>query len=275
MGQQQRVINFSGGKTSAYMTIKEYKPGDIVLFCDTGREHPKTYKFINDFEAFENIPVTRIRYMGRKLAALEKQFAKGFLGESRDLLYFEIARVNKIPPFELFLSERGNKTLPNRMRRLCTETLKVLTARRYMVSIGHKKYENLIGFRYDEPKRVLNHKEKLKSVKTLFPLYEAEVTKEMINAFWMTKPYTLEIPGILGNCTLCFMKGKNAIMAILREFPELAEPWIADEEMNLRKGHTYLPGVTIRQLRDVAQNNLFKGYDLGDVRPSYDCACTT
>jgi 3'-phosphoadenosine 5'-phosphosulfate sulfotransferase (PAPS reductase)/FAD synthetase len=39
------------------MTIHEYKPGDIVLFCDTGREHEKTYKFIHDFEAHEGIPV--------------------------------------------------------------------------------------------------------------------------------------------------------------------------------------------------------------------------
>ena len=51
----QRVINFSGGKTSAYMTIHEYRDGDLVIFCDTGREHEKTYKFINDFEAFEKI----------------------------------------------------------------------------------------------------------------------------------------------------------------------------------------------------------------------------
>ena len=45
----KRIINFSGGKTSAYMTIQEYKEGDLVIFCDTGREHTKTYKFINDF----------------------------------------------------------------------------------------------------------------------------------------------------------------------------------------------------------------------------------
>jgi 3'-phosphoadenosine 5'-phosphosulfate sulfotransferase (PAPS reductase)/FAD synthetase len=56
----QKVFNFSGGKTSAYMVIKHWQKGDIVLFCDTGREHPKTYKFINDFEAFENIPVIRL-----------------------------------------------------------------------------------------------------------------------------------------------------------------------------------------------------------------------
>lgn len=237
----QKVINFSGGKTSAYMTITEYKEGDIVLFCDTGREHPKTYKFINDFEAHENIAITRIGYPGG---------------------------------FEKFLADRGNKTLPNRMRRMCTETLKVITARRYMVSIGHKHYENLIGFRYDEPKRVLGHKEKLKCVKTLFPLYEKKITKEQINEFWNNKAYNLEIPSILGNCTLCFMKGKNAIIAILREYPELADEWIADEEKNMKKGHTYFPNVTMRQLRDLAQNNLFKEYGLDFIKPAFDCACT-
>ena len=44
----KRVINFSGGKTSALMTIMNYREGDLVIFTDTGREHPKTYKFIND-----------------------------------------------------------------------------------------------------------------------------------------------------------------------------------------------------------------------------------
>ena len=58
----KKVINFSGGRTSAFMTIQEYKEGDLVIFCDTGREHHKTYKFINDFEANENIPIIRLKY---------------------------------------------------------------------------------------------------------------------------------------------------------------------------------------------------------------------
>ena len=238
----QKVWNLSGGKTSAYMVIHGYKEGDIVVFCDTTREHPKTYKFLNDFEAFENIPVIRIGYKGG---------------------------------FEKFLSDRGNKTLPNRIRRMCTDTLKVITARRYLVSIGHKTYENYIGFRYDEPKRVLGHKEKLKCVKTKFPLYEQKITKQDVDEYWKNKPYTLEIPSILGNCTLCFMKGKNAITAILREYPELGDAWIADEEKNMKKGHTYLPNVSIRQLRNLAQNNLFKDYGLDNIKPAFNCACTT
>lgn len=237
------IFNFSGGKTSAYMVLKYWKPDDLVIFCDTGREHPKTYKFINDFEAFENIPIIRLAYEGG---------------------------------FEAILKKRGNKTLPNRMRRFCTDDLKIKTARRYLVSIGLKKYDNIIGFRFDEPRRVISHKEKLKCVTTKFPLYYDKITKDVINDFWSKKHYTLEIPSILGNCTLCFMKGKNAISAILTVYPELADQWINDEEMNTKKGHTYLPNITIRQLRDIAQNNLFNGkIDLAELVPAFNCACTT
>lgn len=62
--KMKRVFNFSGGRTSAFMVIHYYKPGDIVIFCDTGREHPKTYKFINDFEAYEQIPIIRLQHEG-------------------------------------------------------------------------------------------------------------------------------------------------------------------------------------------------------------------
>jgi 3'-phosphoadenosine 5'-phosphosulfate sulfotransferase (PAPS reductase)/FAD synthetase len=88
----KRVINFSGGKTSALMTIMNYREGDIVLFADTGREHPKTYKFINDFEAYENIPVTRISYEG------------GFRG---------------------MLEHKKWRLIPNRVKRECTIELKI------------------------------------------------------------------------------------------------------------------------------------------------------
>ena len=99
----QRVINFSGGKTSAYMTITEYKEGDLVIFCDTGREHPKTYKFINDFEANENIPIIRLKYEGGFEGMLEKK-----------------------------------KQIPNNFKRFCTVELKIKTARRYLRSLGIK-----------------------------------------------------------------------------------------------------------------------------------------
>jgi hypothetical protein len=232
-----RVFNFSGGKTSAYMVIHYYQPGDLVIFCDTGREHPKTYKFINDFEAHENIPIIRLQYEGG---------------------------------FEGMLSKK--KAVPNQFKRFCTVELKIKTCRRYLRSLGIMKYENFVGFRYDEPLRVKRRKQMWKQVVDKFPLYDDKIDKQIINAFWNTKPYNLEIPSILGNCTLCFMKGKNAILSILASYPELAEPWIADEKL---KGYTYLKDISIEQLKQIAENNLFKGYDLTQMSPAFDCACTT
>lgn len=238
----QRVINFSGGKTSAYMTIQEYKKGDLVIFCDTGREHAKTYKFINDFEAFENIPIIRLKYEGGFEALLKKK-----------------------------------KGIPNNFKRFCTIELKVKTARRYLRSLKITKYENLIGFRYDEPLRVARRKKMWVDVIDKFPLFENKIDKNQINNYWKNKPYTLEIPSILGNCTLCFMKGKNAIINILSVYPELADEWIADEEnsKSLGKSYTYLNDITIKQLKNIAQNNLFKGQDLKQITPAFDCACTS
>jgi hypothetical protein len=249
MSNLPRVFNFSGGKTSAYMTIKYWKEGDLVIFTDTGREHPKTYKFINDFEAFENIPVIRIKYY------------------------------DEDNPFNSLLVKKKHKCLPNRVKRFCTSELKVKTCKRYLRSIGIRRFENFIGFRVDEPLRIKRREQRFKNVIDKFPLFYDGVSKAVINNYWEQKPYNLEIPSILGNCTLCFMKGKNAIISILSVYPELADEWIADENESQKLGkiggHTYFPGVTIEQLKNIAQNNLFKDVDLTNLTPAFNCACTT
>lgn len=244
----KRVFNFSGGSTSAYMTKQHYKAGDIVLFQDTGREHPMTYEFINQFEIFEKIPITRIKY-----------------SDSDD-------------PFGDLLKSKNFKVIPNRMKRICTVELKINTAKRWLKRNGIKEYENFIGFRYDEKVRVLNRKQPSKKVHDRFPLYEDKVTKNDIDAFWRDKSYRLSIPRILGNCVLCPLKGANAIMAILREFPEFAEKYIWDEKQSellngIGNGHTYLQGITIEKLRDIAQNTLFKEYSLESLKPQFNCVC--
>jgi len=239
----KRVINFSGGKTSALMTIL-LKPtaDDIVLFTDTGREHLLTYKFIDDFERNENIKVTRISYNGK---------------------------------FDGFLQSKDYKRIPNRMMRTCTEELKINASKRYLRQLGVRSFENYIGFRFDEPKRVLQFKEKFKKVKTFFPLYEQGINKEMVNQFWLNKKYNLEIPSILGNCDLCFLKGKDNIIKILQLYPELADKWIKDEEESKRHfGHTYFPDVTYKGLLQIAQSQKSL-FDLEDALPAYNCSCTS
>ena len=123
-----------------------------------------------------------------------------------------------------------------------------------------------------------------KKVFDWFPLDEDKTNKPIVNEYWSTKEYNLEIPSILGNCDLCpVYKGKNAVINILSVYPEIADKWINDEDRSKercdgkkKKGHTYFEGVTIRQLRDIAQSNLFKGkIDLAELVPAFNCACTT
>jgi hypothetical protein len=114
-------------------------------------------------------------------------------------------------------------------------------------------------------------------VTQLFPLWARGINKAQVNDYWSKKPYNLEIPPILGNCTLCFMKGKDRIINILRHDPTLAEPWIEDERKSaLQYGYTYLKGITIEQCLKISQMpNLFKYIDLDDLTPAFDCACTS
>ncbi len=250
----KRIINFSGGRSSALMTILEYNPEtDYVLFCDTGREHPKTYKFIIDFEAHEGIPIIKIG--GKKGEAVVEMGSKDYFGE--------------------MLEGYNHKQIPNMAKRFCTIDLKIKPARRWARRNIGMRYVNMIGFRSDEHKRKAD--QHYKQVPIAYPLMERGINKAAVNEYWNEKPYRLEMPSILGNCTLCFMKGKNAIISILKQFPELADKYIQDEsEAKKSKGHTYLTGLSIKQCLDIAQMpDLFSGIDLNELSPAYSCNCHT
>lgn len=247
----QKVINFSGGLTSGLMTIKCYEPGDIVLFTDTKRERKATHKFLNDFEAHEGIEVHRATYTHERSPGLE-----GF---------------DALTNWKTFL--------PNRMKRICTMELKLFTARRYLRSIGVRRFENLIGFRADEQDRINEYDNPYVNTFPKFPLNDMGITKEMVNQYWLTKPYTLDQPHILGNCDACFLKGVNALIRIFAYDPSIAEPWIADEKRGQAKGFktSYLPGITYEEILKIAlsQKTLFDDIDITQIKPAYNCSCTT
>jgi|SRR6185437_3662519 len=239
----QRVFHFSGGTTSALMVIRNFRQGDIVIFCDTGREHPKTYKFINDFEAFENIPVIRLQMEGGWKGLLKKMHG-----------------------------------IPNRAKRRCTLEMKIKTARRYLRSLGLISYIQFIGFRWDEQNRIKDYKHFWKKVVTQFPLADEYINSEIKELYWKRKPYHLEIPKILSNCDACFMKGIDKVIAIFTNDISLADKWIDDEEDEvLNPNHyTYFDNATMRQLKDKAQEFINKGriFDLTEMTSKFSCSCT-
>ena len=219
------------------MTAEYYKPGDIVIFCDTGREHEGTYKFVDDFERIEGIRIERVI---------------GF-------------------DFSSYIKEK--KKVPNIKMRWCTVEAKIKPARKFLIELGIKEYLNFIGFRFDEKSRIVSHVERYKNVKTIFPLFKYGIDKQFVLDYWNKKSYNLEIPQILGNCDACFMKGKGAIIRIYQQFPELANKWIEDE--NSANGHTYIKGISHQKMLDIATELNLKnsGCDIEKLKPEFNCSC--
>jgi len=88
-----RVFHFSGGRTSAYMVIHFWQPGDLVIFCDTGRENKDTYRFISDFQKYTSIPVIILKSDWRKEVIIaEKMLPNRFKSHKR--IYYTLASSN-------------------------------------------------------------------------------------------------------------------------------------------------------------------------------------
>lgn len=135
-------IAFSGGRTSAYMLHEILQangklPDRVqVTFQNTGREMDGTLDFIQECSDRWGVHVTWLEYQP-------------------DKPWFEIIGHNSASrdgePFEALVKKR--KMIPNIAMRFCTQELKVLTAKRYLVSIGWKQWTNTRGIRADESHR--------------------------------------------------------------------------------------------------------------------------
>lgn len=221
------VISFSGGRTSAYMLWRVLQSNNglpdqaKVVFCNTGKEDEATLRFVNECSVRWNVPITWLEYR-----VAEVPF---------EVVTFETASRNG-EPFAALIKKKNY--LPNPVARFCTVDLKILTLERYIKSIGWAEYENMIGIRSDEPRRVAkiraNPSDGRKGVSRFMPLSQVGVKKEDISQFWKAQDFDLELPNIggityHGNCDLCFLKGASQLMSLIAEKPERAIWWAAQE----------------------------------------------
>lgn len=213
------VISFSGGRTSAYMTVKlleKYKgKRDIhVVFANTGKEREETLLFVHQCDVsfgFNTVWIER--------DDTEKLYK---------IIDYKTASRNG-EPFELIIHKYG---IPNTSFPQCTRELKQRVVNKWMKDFVGNDYEMALGIRADEPKR-LKQKDKI-----IYPLAkEMPTTKLMVNQWWANQPFDLQLKGYEGNCDLCWKKSKRKLMTILLEQPELAEWW---NEMELKYGN-YIP----------------------------------
>lgn len=220
------LISFSGGRTSGYMlwhildAFDGHLPPDIhVCFANTGKEMPQTLEFVAECAERWSVKINWLEYDPE---AEGKTKLVEFTTASRDG-----------EPFESIIRKRN--FLPNPVTRFCTSELKIKRMIAFMRDFkGHKHWDNVVGLRADEQRRVAKQRARNQSGKERFdsvmPLVEAGVTKEMVVEWWDRQDFNLRLHNIngvtpIGNCDLCFMKGASTLAEIIRQYPERAEWW--------------------------------------------------
>ena len=224
-----RIIHFSGGRTSAYLlahTLAAYRgslPAHVrVAFCNTGKEREETLVFIDRCSREWNVDVTWLEYDYLPNARGGRHDPK----HVHRVVSFDSASRNG-EPFEAMI--RSGSILPTVALRKCTSELKVRTCQRWARRVlGWKKYFDVLGIRWDEPRRW--RKALMEECTTEYPLVSAMVTRAMVDAFWHRSPFDLGIPSRLGNCDLCFLKGKRNLIRTIKKEPERTKWWIDQEE---------------------------------------------
>lgn len=230
------VISFSGGRTSAYMLFKTLEAHGGVLpdyvkvcFANTGREMPETLDFVRDCGEQWGVDIVWLECRARPGEAGENKFVY-----ETEVVSYETASRNG-EPFAQLITARNY--LPNVVARFCTSELKVRRVVDYLNSIGHGDGERLhvIGIRFDEPRRAIKmHNKKNEGHDCWCPLYEDKVTALDVAAFWNAQNFDLNLhnrDGVTdwGNCDLCYLKGGNKKLSLVRERPDLADWWIEQE----------------------------------------------
>ena len=240
-------IAFSGGRTSAYMLrqILDANGGlpdrAVVTFQNTGREMPQTLDFVAEVGARWGVNIVWLEYRPTKPL-------------------FEVVSHNSASrngePFDALIDRK--QYLPNQDSKFCTQDLKIRTAKRYLVSLGWKRWTNCVGLRADEKPRLVSlartwtpagewvsveGKKKKQWIGeprardrwiTWTPLADANVSKQIVGAFWKRQPFDLRLPNVKGNCWLgncdgCFLKSEKSQAVLARDFPDRHAWWEAAE----------------------------------------------
>lgn len=219
-------LSFSGGRTSAYMLWRTLQSngglpaGAVICFANTGKEEEATLRFVRDCQDWWGVPITWVQRIPG--------------GGFEQVTFRTAARHGE--PFEQLIRER--QYLPNPVTRFCTIEMKVLTAAALMRACGFEEWDNFIGFRADEPRRVAklraNPSGGTKGVERVAPLAEAGIGSRDVAAFWRAQPFDLGLTNVNGkaldgNCDLCFLKPPAQRLSLIRQKPARAVWWIAME----------------------------------------------
>lgn len=262
MMNNRLLISFSGGETSALMTLlllTKYKNkyDDVaVVFANTGQEHDETLDFVFLCDAefdFNCVWVEAEVHHGKRKASTHKI-----------VNYFTASRDGR--PFEEVIKKYG---IPNSSAPMCTRELKSNPIRSYITNEKGWKtgtYDVAIGIRADESKR---RSMTAKEANIVYPLLDwFPMTKPEVNDFWNKHNFRLNLAGYQGNCKWCWKKSMRKHLTIMDDdpsifdFPERMEKQYGLIGPEFKKPHKY--GKDYRRV-------FFRQYlSVKDIRRIYD-----
>ena len=275
------LISFSGGRTSAYLlrNILDAHGGQLpddvhVVFFNTGKEREETLRFVHECGTRWDV---RIRWL---------EFDPDEPFNTTEVGYNSASRNGE--PFAKVIGWK--QFLPNPVKRLCTEQLKIKRGISFMHNLlGYGRWENIIALRADEPRRVARQKARNEAGKerfeTIMPLDEAGVASRDVAVFWRASDFDLGLPMTphgttpMGNCDLCFMKRRSTLQGIMRLDPNAADWWIEQEVKAPALGKMDKPEMALfRADRPSYAAMLKQVQDQGDFEDDYEddlpCECT-
>lgn len=209
------IVNFSGGRTSGYMTkmLLDNYSNDynfIIVFANTGMEHPKTLEFVYNCDKYFNFNTIWLE------ADVVHEKNKG---TKYKIVSYETCSRNG-EPFEEVIKKYG---IPNIKYPHCTRELKLQPINAYIKSIGLdvNKVKTAMGIRTDEIRRVAKSGEKREIVYPLIDMFPAD--KQDVLDWWEDQEFDLGLDEWNGNCKLCYKKSTNKLFKQLDESPEFIE----------------------------------------------------
>lgn len=256
------LVSFSGGRTSAYMLWRILQahsgtlPADVVVaFANTGKEREETLRFVHECGTRWSVPVQWVEWrpMPQRYETVDLNSASRN-GE----------------PFEGLIELRGR--LPNPRQRFCSRELKVEPINALCRSLGWDRWANVIGLRHDEGHRCLKKYAENETGghrwRNVLPLDKGRITKRDVLAFWAEQPFDLGLRGYEGNCDLCFLKSRGKLEAVIRDNPDAAEWWDAQERHTGKRFERDRSYAELR--RAVREQPVLIGDDLTD---EHDAEC--
>ncbi len=217
----RHVLGISGGKDSAALAIymRDQVPEMEYFFCDTGKELPETYEFLQRLEVVLGKPVER-------------------LNADRDFDHW------------LFVFQGA---LPSPQMRWCTKNLKIKPLEAWL---GDSHAYSYIAIRFDEDREgYISHKPNIKAV---FPFKEDRIDKagviRILEDAGIGLPAYYEWRTRSG-CYFCFFQRKYEWVRLAEEHPDLFAKAVEYEdkvnyEATAMQGRqfTWSQGETLREL---------------------------